>query len=104
MNPKTEKKYKDLARFMSNNREISEYAGNKADFKKFSQAFLRGVADDLRAARNITSKNNCKVSFNPAGPAVAGDPSLYIIGAGQGLLYTSLKQAVDKSCIVQFRP
>ena len=84
MNAKTEKKFKDLARFMQANHIISEFEGNKERFASLSKSFLRALAEDLKMACGVTDQKNVKVSFNRGGPAVAGDPALYIMGENQG--------------------
>ena len=62
-------------------REISEYAGNKKAFAAAGRAFLKQLLEDVGRALTVTGS---KVSFNPGGPAVAGDPSLYFVTEGGG--------------------
>ncbi len=63
--------------------EISEYAENKKGFELSGKAFLRQLSGDI--SRKLSGKygeqliTDSKVSFNPGGPAVAGDPSLYLM-------------------------
>jgi len=68
---------------MLNQEEISVYAGNKNEYKTASLSFLRQLIKDIGLKIAVTDS---KVSFNPGGPAVAGDPSLYFMSdQGKGL-------------------
>ena len=63
--------------------EISEFIGNKREFKKRSMAFLRQLLKDVGQYLSDQLEEpgiaESKVSFNPGGPAIAGDPSLFFI-------------------------
>jgi hypothetical protein len=80
MNKKGSEKLQKLSEFMKVP-DISEYAGNKNIYQSISKSFLRQLLIDIKlklADVNI-GVTNSKISFNPGGPAVAGDPELYFI-------------------------
>ena len=61
--------------------EVSDYAGNKTAYEKASKSFLRQLLKDITAYIDSTygiTVENSKIDFNPGGPAIAGDPTLYL--------------------------
>ena len=62
--------------------EISEYAGNKGAFKSASIAFLKQLSKDIdqRLEKVCNARLiETRTTFNPGGPAIAGNPSLYFM-------------------------
>ena len=78
-----QKKLDEMNKYLTSKDGISDYAGNKAAFKsastKFLNQLLSDVKDTLRLQYDEPPLSDSKVSFNPGGPAVAGDPSLYFM-------------------------
>ena len=91
-----------------NSVEISDFYGNKKGFENASKSFLRQLLKDI--GQTLTDKygepsiTEQKVSFNPGGPAVAGDPSLYFMTSkNNGLsiyISDSFMRTPQKQCIL----
>jgi len=110
---KTGQKQLDELRVLLKAEEISEYAGNKEAFKSASKSFLSQLLRDLRTKLELRGDVVVKsrYNFNPGGPAVPGDPSLYIMARSKGvaiyisqghtnqpeILYRNVKSMTDYS-------
>lgn len=102
-----QKKLEEMRKYLDSS-EISEFAENKKGFEKTSKAFLRQLLGDI--SKEMTDKrkelviSESKVSFNPGGPAVAGDPSLYLMTIkNKGLavyISDSFMNSPQKQCIL----